>query len=137
MPPVGRLGYLASRPSTSSRAPATWSCSAPASPVAFFAYPGKPGDLVPAGLRRCTCGAASGAARRGALEELADLVAGGAPRHPRRRAAPRLPTGPLTVASAAAVVGALLPEGAVVVDEANTSGSACPPRPPARRATTG
>ena len=35
---------------------------------------------------------------------------------------PRLPAGALTAASAAAVIGALLPERAIVVDESNTSG---------------
>ena len=35
---------------------------------------------------------------------------------------PTLPTGELTAGTAAAVVGALLPEGAIVVDEANASG---------------
>ena len=39
---------------------------------------------------------------------------------------PELPTGPLTVATAAAVIGALLPEGAVVVDESNTAGVGLP-----------
>ncbi|WP_320773509.1 thiamine pyrophosphate-dependent enzyme, partial [Streptomyces sp. CRN 30] len=40
----------------------------------------------------------------------------------RAPARPAPPTGGLTAESAAAVIGALLPEGAVVVDEANTSG---------------
>jgi acetolactate synthase-1/2/3 large subunit len=35
---------------------------------------------------------------------------------------PELPTGALTAPAVAAVIGALLPEGAVVSDEANTSG---------------
>ena len=35
---------------------------------------------------------------------------------------PELPSGPLTTDGAAAVIGALLPERAIVVDEANTSG---------------
>jgi acetolactate synthase-1/2/3 large subunit len=61
-----------------------------------------------------------------AAVELADLVAADAAPVVAPAARPELPTGPLTLANAAAVVGALLPEGAVVVDEANTSGIGLP-----------
>jgi acetolactate synthase-1/2/3 large subunit len=61
-----------------------------------------------------------------ALDELADLVAPGTTARVAAPARPELPTGALTVASAAAVVGALLPEGAIVVDEAITSGFGLP-----------
>jgi acetolactate synthase-1/2/3 large subunit len=61
-----------------------------------------------------------------AAVELADLVAADAAPVVSPAARPELPTGPLTLANAAAVVGALLPEGAVVVDEANTSGMGLP-----------
>lgn len=95
------------------------------SPVSFFAYPGKPGDLVPDGCHVHEVIGRGGAAAL-ALEELADLIAPGttAALAPERR--PSLPTGPLTVETAAAVVGALLPEGAIVVDEAVTSGLGLP-----------
>ena len=42
--------------------------------------------------------------------------------HPSSAERPALPDGDLTAQSAAAVIGALLPEGAIVCDEANTSG---------------
>jgi acetolactate synthase I/II/III large subunit len=42
------------------------------------------------------------------------------------RTPPALPNGPLTVANWAEVVGALLPEHAIIVDEANTSGVLLP-----------
>jgi acetolactate synthase-1/2/3 large subunit len=95
------------------------------SPVAFFGYPDKPGDLVPDGATVHDLVPQGGAAAAAAAE-LADLVAAGTAATPTPAGRPELPGGPLTVASAAAVVGALLPEGAVVVDEANTSGVGLP-----------
>jgi acetolactate synthase-1/2/3 large subunit len=79
-----------------------------------------PSDLVPAGCEVHVLAEYSGAAD--ALIALADQLAPGteAPVAPASR--PQLPTGPLTSASAADVIGALLPEGAIVVDESNTSG---------------
>ena len=58
----------------------------------------------------------------GALAALADLVAPDAKPLPQQPERPALPGGDLTGESAAAVIGALLPEGAIVSDEANTSG---------------
>jgi acetolactate synthase-1/2/3 large subunit len=59
----------------------------------------------------------------GALEALAELV-GASGTQPGRQAPerPAMPSGPLDAQSAAAVIGALLPEGAIVSDEGNTSG---------------
>lgn len=96
------------------------------SPVTFFGYPGKSGDLVPEG---CTVHrvAETGAAGETALLALADLVAADTPDPTLATAArPELPTGALTAPLAAAVVGALLPEGAIVVDESLTSGAGLP-----------
>jgi acetolactate synthase-1/2/3 large subunit len=94
------------------------------SPVSFFAYPGMPSDLVPAGCEVHVLAEYGGAAV--ALAALAELVAPGteAPLAPASR--PPLPSGALTSASVADVVGALLPERAIVVDEANTSGLLLP-----------
>ena len=92
------------------------------SPVSFFAYPGKAGDLVPQGCEVHTL-AAPGEDAVGALEALADLIgapADGALLTPAGR--PEVPTGDLDAGKVAAVVGALLPEGAIVVDEAQTAG---------------
>lgn len=95
-------------------------------PVSFFAYPGKASDLVPEG---CTVHTLAGGADDavGALEALADLLgapADGAVRSPAGR--PEVPSGALDAGKVAAVVGALLPEGAIVVDEAQTSGIFAP-----------
>jgi acetolactate synthase-1/2/3 large subunit len=91
-------------------------------PVSFFAYPGKASDLVPEG---CTVHvlARPGEDATGALAALADAV--GAPADgsaPAPALRPDRPTGALTTESLAAAVGAVLPEGAIVVDEGNTSG---------------
>jgi acetolactate synthase-1/2/3 large subunit len=91
-------------------------------PVSFFAYPGKPSDLVPDG---CTVHVLAGpdGDPAAALAALADAV--GAPVDAATIQAPGvpdLPTGPLTADAVCQIVGALLPEGAIVSDEGNTSG---------------
>jgi acetolactate synthase-1/2/3 large subunit len=91
-----------------------------ASPVSFFAYPGKPSDLVPEG---CSVHVLAGpACAAAALAALADDVAPGTTATVAALARPQLPTGALTAVSVADVVGALMPENAIVVDESNTSG---------------
>ncbi|WP_250558095.1 thiamine pyrophosphate-dependent enzyme, partial [Pseudonocardia lacus] len=67
-----------------------------------------------------------GGAAADALAELADLVAPGTTARTAPASRPPLPTGPLDVGSTASVIGALLPEGAIVVDEAVTSGLGLP-----------
>jgi acetolactate synthase-1/2/3 large subunit len=90
-------------------------------PVSFFAYPGKPSELYAPGSAGYDIGGAA------ALEQLADLVAPGVHYVGSTDAGrPELPTGQLTPDSIAAVVGALLPEGAIVSDEAITSGRSLP-----------
>ncbi len=96
------------------------------SPVSFFAYPNKPSDLVPEG---CTVHTLATISDDGvtALANLADAL--GAPREVKglqAAARPGRPTGGLTADAVAQAVGALLPEGAVVCDEANTSGLTIP-----------
>jgi acetolactate synthase-1/2/3 large subunit len=95
------------------------------SPVSFFAYPGKPSDLVPEGCE-VTVLAGAGDDAIAALELLAgELGTGGAPadESPRR---PDRPSGELGAESIARAIGALLPEAAIVSDEANTSGTFLP-----------
>jgi acetolactate synthase-1/2/3 large subunit len=93
-------------------------------PVAFFAYPNKPSALSPPQCETHTL-ATPGEDIVGALEALAEEL--GAPqnapvqeleKHP-------LPSGEaITPESAAAAVATLLPEGAIVVDEALTAAAA-------------
>lgn len=121
LPAVTRLGYLAEFVEAQLADVRHLILVDAKSPVSFFAYPGKPSDLVP---EQCSVhvlaeGADDGVA---ALEALADALGAGpegasGPVVPR----PDIPTGPLTADSVAAVVGALLPEGAIVSDESNTS----------------
>ncbi|HET9078305.1 MAG TPA: acetolactate synthase large subunit [Acidimicrobiales bacterium] len=89
------------------------------SPVSFFAYPGKPSDLVPDGCQVHTL-AGPGDDVLAALDGLG--IDGDAVLAPAAR--PALPDGgaALTAQTLGEAVGALLPEGAVVTDESNTSG---------------
>jgi acetolactate synthase I/II/III large subunit len=89
--------------------------------VSFFAYPGKPSTPLPAGCEVQVL-AGPGDDVPGALTTLAGSVAAGAAPVPQQPGRPDIPDGELTGESAAAVIGALLPEGAIVCDEANTSG---------------
>jgi acetolactate synthase-1/2/3 large subunit len=100
-------------------------------PVAFFAYPGLPGALVPAG---CTVHAlATGADDVGAaLDALVEATGAGSAAPVRvARAIPPAATGPITPAAFAQTLASLLPEGAIVCDEAITN------RFPALMATAG
>ena len=91
-------------------------------PVSFFAYPGKDSYLVPSG---CEVHELAGPAADvvGSLQALADGLgptqANGAIQAPTR---PERPTGELTADSVCQAIGAVLPEGAIVSDESNTSG---------------
>ena len=91
-------------------------------PVSFFAYPGKPSTLVPD-----DCSVVEVRPDRhvveDALEALVEALGAGSTEPlvaPAIR--PDLPTGALTAQSIASAVGALLPEGAIVSDEAQTGG---------------
>ncbi|MGO8961804.1 MAG: acetolactate synthase large subunit [Streptosporangiaceae bacterium] len=90
-------------------------------PVSFFAYPGKPSTPVPAGCQVHAL-AEPGDDVPAALASLADLVAADASPSAQQPDRSGLPGGELTAAAAAAVIGALMPEGAIICDEANTSG---------------
>jgi acetolactate synthase-1/2/3 large subunit len=95
------------------------------SPVSFFAYPGKPSVLVPEGCQ-VTKVAGVEAELEGALEAMADAL--GARNTPPRVNAPAydmaLPTGKVTLDGLGALFNALIPEHAVIIDEAVTSGRA-------------
>ncbi|MET0699787.1 MAG: acetolactate synthase large subunit [Mycobacterium sp.] len=124
LPAVDRLAYFAEAAQAQLAGAKHLILVGAPSPVSFFAYPGKPSDLVPDGCEVQSVAGHLGAAD--ALIALADDVAPGtvAPVSPAAR--PPLPSGPLTAWSAADVIGALLPEQAIIVDEANTSGATLP-----------
>jgi acetolactate synthase I/II/III large subunit len=121
LPAVGRLAYLAEFAVSQLGDARHVILAGAGEPVSFFAYPGKPGYLVPEGCQVHVL-AERGDDIPGALGALADLVAADAKPSPQPPSRPGLPSGDLTGESAAAVIGALLPEGAIVCDEANTSG---------------
>ncbi|MGH7117188.1 MAG: acetolactate synthase large subunit, partial [Stellaceae bacterium] len=91
-------------------------------PVAFFAYPDKPSLLAPPDARGHVL-ARPDQDLIGALEALADEVgARAAPAPVVNDAAPVKATGRITPEALGASLGALLPENAIVVDEAVTTG---------------
>ena len=120
VPVIERLAYFAEAAEEQLAGAEHLILAGAASPVSFFAYPGRPSDLVPAGCEVHTLATHSGATA--ALEALADELGGDTvvPVAPLRR--PEMPTGALTAFSTAAAIGALLPEDAVIVDESNTAG---------------
>jgi acetolactate synthase-1/2/3 large subunit len=90
--------------------------------VTFFAYPGKKSDLVPDGCEvHELASPASDVA--GSLAALADEL-GATATEPavQQAAAPKRPAGELTAESVCQAIGAVLPEGAIISDEAQTSG---------------
>ena len=135
-PGLDRLAYLAEFATAQLSGARHLILAGARDPVSFFAYPGKPSSFVPDECQVHML-AGSGDDVSGALAALADLVAPDARPLPRQPGRPGLPDGDLTAESAAAVIGALLPEGAIVSDEANHRGRGCPRPPPARRRMTG
>jgi acetolactate synthase-1/2/3 large subunit len=93
------------------------------SPVAFFAYPDKPSRLVAEGCDVTTLAAVEDDIEQ-ALEALAHEVGaiGLAPAHVNVLRRPAVPTGSVTLEGIATALAALLPENAIVTDEAISSG---------------
>ncbi len=120
VPAIERLAYFAEAAEAQLADTAHLILVGATSPVSFFAYPGKRSDLVPAGCEVHVLAAHVGAAA--ALERLADELGAGTTPAVAALARPELPTGPLNAFAVTAVVGALLPEGAIIVDESNTAG---------------
>ena len=125
LPAVDRLAYLAEQAEDQLAGVGHLILAGARSPVSFFAYPGRASDLVPAG-----CSVAVLAERdqdaEAALEQLADLVAAGTPPVLAAPAVRPAEPGPLSAISLANTIAASLPEGAIIADEANTSGFALP-----------
>ena len=121
-PQVERLGYLAEFAAMQLEGIAHLVLVDARSPVSFFAYPGKPSDLVPDGCavhRVAAAGDDLDAAVAG-LAALTEVPEGVAPRQ--AAAVPEAPTGTLTSQTLSQALGGLLPEGAIVSDEGNTAG---------------
>ncbi len=122
LPAVDRLGYFAEMAQDQLEAVRHLVLVDAASPVSFFAYPGKASDLVPEGCSVHTL-ARPGEDATAVLESLAEALDAPADAMlPATASRPDKPLGPLNVETLAASIGSTLPEGAVVVDEGNTSG---------------
>jgi acetolactate synthase-1/2/3 large subunit len=124
--PVDRLAYLGEAAGQQLAAKRHLILVGADEPVTFFAYPGKPSRLVPEGTQIHVLAGGTDDART-ALAALADelgCAAAAAPRPASER--PERPTGALDAWTASLAVGALLPEGAIVVDEAVTSSLSLP-----------
>jgi acetolactate synthase-1/2/3 large subunit len=122
IPRVDRLAYLVEFAASQLAGTTHLILAGASAPVSFFAYPGKPSTPLPPHCHVHVL-AEPGDDVAGALAALADRVAPDAMPLVAVPARPDIPAdGELTPESAAAVIGALLPEGAIVCDEANTSG---------------
>jgi acetolactate synthase-1/2/3 large subunit len=121
LPTIDRLAYLAEQAVQQLHGVAHVILAGAKPPVSFFAYPDRPSVLTPEGAAVHTLAELDHDVVA-ALEALADEVAPetGPELAPARR--PPLPSGPLTALNWVDVIGALLPEGAIIADEANTSG---------------
>jgi acetolactate synthase-1/2/3 large subunit len=125
LPAIERVGYLAEHVEAQLAGVEHLILAGTRAPVSFFAYPGRPSDLVPEG---CTVHVlASGTDDSvDALDRLADLVAPDAEPVLQEPALPEMPSGELTAESMADTIGVTLPERAVVADESITSGRSLP-----------
>lgn len=122
LPYVERIAYLAEMASVQLKGFKHLILVDAKSPVSFFGYPGKASDLVPKGCQVHTLAAPEEDAA-GTLNALvARLDAANAIIELQAPIRPALPKGDLTAEKACQALGALLPERAIIVDEAQTSG---------------
>jgi acetolactate synthase-1/2/3 large subunit len=125
VPTIERLGYLAEQVAYQLDGVKHVIIAGTRAPVSFFAYPGKPSDLVPEGAKVHVLAEIDEDAPA-ALAALAELVAADTEPVLQQASRPALPSGPLTPQNWADVIGALLPDNAIIADEANTSGLLLP-----------
>ena len=125
IPAVSRLPYLAEHAQAQLAGLDHLILAGARAPVSFFAYPGRPSDLVPAGAAVTVLAEADQDAQT-ALEQLADQIAADTAPVLAQAARPAVTPGPITASTLASAIAASLPEHAIVSDEANTSGVALP-----------
>jgi acetolactate synthase-1/2/3 large subunit len=92
-------------------------------PVAFFAYPGKPGDLTPEGAARSSLGGPE-ISSAAALAALADAVGAPAAPKPAPPAPPVVSAGPLTPEAVGAILARRMPHDCIVSDDSVSAGLA-------------
>ncbi len=126
LPPVERIAYFAELASVQLADLDNLILVDAKSPVSFFAYPGKKSDLVP---DTCTVHELASATQDalGSLAKLVDAMGAGNVTPSRQAAArPGRPSGKFTADKVCKAIGHLLPDDAIVVDEAQTSGVMLP-----------
>jgi acetolactate synthase-1/2/3 large subunit len=119
LPPIARLNYRGGTASRQLEGVRHLVLVDAKPPVTFFAYPGKPSDLVPDDCAVHTLSEGHNDST-GALQVLAEALGATESMSVPVIRADR-PTGALTAQAIAATVAALLPENAVVIDEGVTS----------------
>ncbi|HSR56667.1 MAG TPA: acetolactate synthase large subunit, partial [Candidatus Binataceae bacterium] len=122
MPSLERLAYFPEQALESLAKFSSLILAGAKSPVAFFGYPKMPSSLVPEGCAAVTL-ADPAHDVEGALEALAQAL--GASREKPPAAAlnrPAKPSGALNAATVGAALAATMPENAIVMDEAATTG---------------
>jgi acetolactate synthase I/II/III large subunit len=125
-PPVERLAYLAELATLQLTGLDHLVLVDSKPPVSFFAYPGKASELVPEGCEVHTLSNPSQDARA-SLEKLAKALDADQTEPELQAAArPGRPRGKLTAEKVCKAVGHLLPDSAIIVDEAITSGLMLP-----------
>ena len=126
LPSVERIAYLAELASVQLDGYEHLVLVDAKAPVSFFAYPGKKSYLVPDGCMAHTLAEPHEDAVA-TLRALVDAVgASGAAPRVQSAGRPDLPKGKLNAAKACQAIGALLPENAIISDEAQTSGIKLP-----------
>jgi acetolactate synthase-1/2/3 large subunit len=126
LPAVERLPYLAELASVELAGLKHLILVDTKAPVSFFGYPGKKSYLVPDGCDVHELASPMQDAL-GSLEALVDALDAGAVEPVRQEPSrPERPSGPLTADKVCQAIGALLPEGAIVSDESQTSGVTLP-----------
>ncbi len=125
VPAIDRVAYFAEAVAPQLAGATDLVLAGAPAPAAFFAYPGKPNNLIPDG---CVTHQLAGPGHDvvAALESLADLVAPGVEPLLADSALPESPTGRLDARSIAAAIAVTLPAGAILVDEAITGGAGLP-----------
>jgi acetolactate synthase-1/2/3 large subunit len=122
VPPVERVAYLAELASVQLAGLKHLILVDAKAPVSFFAYPGKKSYLVPDGCEVHELAAPSDDAI-GTLEALAEALGATDAQVTRQEALrPERPTGELDADKVCQAIAAVLPEGAIVSDESQTSG---------------
>jgi acetolactate synthase-1/2/3 large subunit len=134
LPPVERIAYLAELASVQLSGLDHLILVDAKAPVSFFAYPGKKSYLVPDGCQLHTLAAFTQDVQ-GSLDKLSTAV-GAEQAKPVLQTAkrPGRPRGKFTADKVCKAIGQMLPDNAIIVDEAQTSGimlamyTACAPR---------